>query len=188
MSLVDTLADGVLRAARRAVWLEHLIDIAGGLAAPVTLVTLAITGELMAYGWRLAGLPAFATLRGLHVLAGGVLFTMLLYQAGRGGWRLFRRGLEPFDLLAFARNWRGSVQPFVRIGTWTCLLLLVVTGLGRHARLRYGWSPLPPGTPAAWDVIHITVVPYFYGFLMLEAYLRIRRWLPALRDYLVRQY
>jgi hypothetical protein len=188
MPLVDTAADLLLRTTRRAAWLEHVVDIAGWLVAPISLVTLAVTGELMAYGWRMTGLPAFATLRGMHVLAGGVLFTVILYRGTRGGWRLYRRGVTRREVMAFAARAVHSAEPFVRTGTWTCLLLLVVTGLGRHARLRYGWSPLPPGNPALWDVIHVTTVPYFYGFLVLEAYLRVRRWLPALRDYLVRQY
>jgi hypothetical protein len=197
MPFIETFIDGastwLVRAARRQAWLEHLLAIAGALIVPLSLVTLVVTGELMAYGWQLEGLPPFATLRGMHVLAGGMLLLVVGYHAARTARRWIGRG--PVGVLLFLapgrwRTWMAGDWPArtVRAGGWLCLLLLVATGAIRHARLRYGWSFAPPGDAAWWDVAHVTAVPYLYGFLLLEAYLALRRWLPALRDYLVRYY
>ena len=194
MPFIDAAGAWLLRASRRVAWLEHLLAIAGWLIGPLSLITLAGTGELMAHGGAAQGLPSFATLRGMHVLAGATLIVLIAYHAARVLFRWARHGV-PFISGPHWRTWLGRERMaanwtawLVRAGGWGCLLLLLATGLVRHLRLRYGWSPVPPGEPAWWDVLHVAAAPYLYGFLLLEGYLRLRRWLPALRAYLVRQY
>ena len=141
---------------------------------------------------------SFATLRGMHLLSGMMLLLVIAYRGALGLRGLLRRGppgLSPAPLWREALSWWRGEQPradwaarLVRLGGWGFLLLLIVTGIVRHFRLRYGWSPVAPGPPALWDVLHVSAVPYLYGFLLLVGYLRLRRWLPALREYLVRQY
>jgi cytochrome b561 len=186
MPCIDALGERLGRLSRRLAWLERLLVFAGGLIGPLSLITLIVTGELMAYGWRPKGLPPFALLRGMHALAGEALLLVLGYRLVRGAWRFARPGAPRGSWRAWAAgDWPARL---VGAGGGGCLLLLVGSGLVRHLRLRYGWSPLPPGEPAWWDVAHSAAVPYLYGFLLLEAYVRLRRWLPALREYLVRQY
>jgi hypothetical protein len=189
MPFIDAAAAQALRWTRRMPWLEHVLVLSGWMLGPLALVSLVVTGELLAIGWRLEGLPPFATLRGMHLFSAEVLLLVLAYRSVLGAAALVswahRPGLLPRLLLLASWDW-GSIA--VRLCAWGSLLLLLLSGLERHAGLRYGWSAVPPGDAALWTVIHRVTTPYFYAFLLLSGFLRLRTVLPSLRDYLVRQY
>jgi hypothetical protein len=189
MPFIDAAAAQVLRWSRRMPWLEHVLDLGGWMLAPLALVTLIVTGELLALGWRLEGLPPFATLRGMHLFSAEVLLVVIAYRAVRRSVAFARWAHRPGVLARLPRpeavDWTGLA---IRGGAWGSLLLLLLSGLERHAQLRYGWSASPPGDGALWPVVHRVAVPYFYAFLLLTGYLRLRRSLPSLREYLVRQH
>jgi hypothetical protein len=189
MPFIDAAAARALRITRRMPWLEHVLVLSGWMLGPLALVSLVVTGELLAVGWRLEGLPPFATLRGMHLLSAEVLLLVLAYRGFLGAVALARWGHRPGllpRLLALKSLHWGRVA--AHAGAWGSLLVLLVSGLERHAQLRYGWSAVPPGDGTLWVVIHRVTAPYFYAFLLLSGFLRLRRVLPTLRAYLVRQY
>jgi hypothetical protein len=189
MPFIDAAAAQALRFTRRVPWLEHVLVLSGWMLGPLALVTLVVTGELLAAGWRLEGLPPFATLRGMHLFSAEVLLLVLAYRLFLGIAALARWGHRP-GLLPRLLALRPSNWGLLAVwgGAWGSLLLLLLSGLERHAQLRYGWSAVPPGDATLWAVIHRVTAPYFYAFLLLSGFLRVRRVLPSLREYLVRHY
>ena len=189
MPFIDAAAAQALRWTRRAPWLEHVLVLSGWMLGPLALLSLVVTGELLAAGIRLEGLPPFATLRGMHLFSAEVLLLVLAYRSFLGAVSLarwgHRPGLLPRMLALRFLDWGGIA---IRLCAWGSLLLLLLSGLERHAQLRYGWSAVPPGDAVLWSVIHRVTTPYFYAFLLCSGFLRLRRILPSLRDYLVRQY
>ena len=189
MPFIDAAAARALHWSRRTPWLEHVLVLSGWMLGPLALVSLVVTGELLAVGWRLEGLPPFATLRGMHLFSAEVLLLVLAYRSFLGAVALIRWGHRPGllpRLLALGNSDWGGIA--VRLCAWGSLLLLLLSGLERHAQLRYGWSAVPPGDAALWPVIHRVTAPYFYAFLLLSGFQRLRRMLPSWRAYLVRQY
>jgi len=189
MPFIDAAANQALRMTRRLPWLEPMLLFSGWLLGPLALLSLIVTGELLAAGWAMRGLPPFATLRGLHLLSAGALLLVLAYRGFAGAVAFARWGHRPgllgrmFELRHL--DWGVAT---VRVLTWASLLLLVWSGLERHAQMRFGWSAVPPGDAALWAVVHRVACPYFYAFLVFSGFLRLRRFLPSFRDYLVRQY
>ena len=129
------------------------------------------------------------TLRGTHILGALLLGTVASYHALSGLGRILWGGLT--------RGWpRLPPMPretpgwafLARVGFWGSLGILALSG-GLDSLSRSGISTPPAfGDTGFWGVLHTVVAPYTYGFGVLVVYFKLRRQLPALRDYLIRHY
>ena len=189
MPFIDAAGSHLLRISRRLAWSEHVLAAGGRWLVPLCLVGLIVSGELLSEDAASAWVRT-STLRGLHLLAAGLLLLAGAYHGLAVALAVVPRILGGSKKklqavrLPISLNWSTAV----RFGWWCSLAVLAVSGLARYAMIRYGWDVPPFQDATVWNLIHRLTVPYFYGFLVLEAYLWLGWFLPALRAYLVRHY
>lgn len=189
MPFIDAAGSHLLRISRRLAWTEHVLAAGGRWLVPSCLVLLIVSGELLAADAASAWVRT-STLRGLHLLAAGLLLLGGAYQGLTVALAAVPRILggskkkPPAMRLVVPLSWSAAV----RFGWWCSLAVLTASGLARYAMIRYGWAVPPFQDATLWNLIHSLTVPYFYGFLVLEASLWLGRFLPAMRAYLLRHY
>ena len=173
-----------------ALYLERVLTSVGRMAGPVALATAVATGEIMARGRGLDSPLSYGTLRGLHILAAGVLLFLLLRWALLAAWSRWRRMLaRGMPRAGFSNLIRGFTVYGAALGGYRfALALFVLSGLSRLLTDAYGWNAAPGLDAGGWLALHGLIPPYFYACILILAFEGIRRGFPAFLAYVRRQY
>ncbi len=189
MPFIDATGQLLLRSRSRLLQVERLLATAGRWVLPTALALLILSGLALSLDLASPEGMRADTLRGLHHLGALLLGTLALYRAlstvRRLLWRWLTRGWP--SLPALPKAFPGWAF-LARAGFWGSVALLAASGGVDYLNRTASSAPPGFGDPAFWGVLHAVVAPYAYGFGVLVIYVRLRRQLPALRDYLIRHY
>jgi hypothetical protein len=159
---------------------------AGGIA----LAVLIVSGEVLGRRDFSESLVSIPFLRGLHLLAGGVLLAVILGRIGGAILRLARLAARGGRVLpahpALQGIWPAPGPLLLALAFWATVGLLVLSGLERYWELGRGLSPLPWLSAAEWSVLHGLLSPYLYAILLLIVVIRGRMALKRAFAYLYR--
>ena len=165
---------------------DRFVVAAGRFGVLAALVVGVGTGAYLLRGEARGELISYATLRGVHSLAGLVLLVQAacrlcgvaaaalarLFSARRGGWKphpvAFRLG--PGRALSAA--------------DWIALMVMLLSGTHLALAARYGWFLLPDYMPLPWALVHRIGFYYLAALLLLRLFFWSGAYLRTVIPYL----
>ena len=135
-----------------------------------------LTGEWLRWSDFRTGTISPSILRATHILAGTLLTAAILYRISRGllgllAWIITARGgfrQKPAFIFSGMPAGKAAWRVLLTALYWLSLGLLLLSGLERHAQIRWDVTLLPVLSPVSWTVLHGALTPYLYALLLVH--------------------